>query len=83
MALTLGRRAIIPDFETWSDIAGTQDLLAFRRAGIRSAQTTPLFSRGGKLLGMISTHWNVPHQPSERDLRLLDILARQAADLLE
>ena len=52
-------------------------------AGIRSAQTTPLKSRGGKLLGMISTHWNKPHSPSDRDLRLLDILARQAADLLE
>lgn len=83
MALKLGKRAIIPDFEKWDDIAGTEDLLAFRRTGIRSAQTTPLLSRNGVLLGMISTHWSTPHQPSERDLRLLDILARQAADLLE
>ncbi|RQO58288.1 ATP-binding protein [Pseudomonas sp. KBW05] len=83
MALQLGQRAIIPDFEEWADIAGTEDLIAFRRAGIRSAQTTPLRSRDGRLLGMISTHWSTPHQPSERDLRLLDILARQAADLLE
>jgi signal transduction histidine kinase len=83
LALKIGERAIIPDFEQWSDIAGTEDLLAFRRTGIRSAQTTPLMSRGGHLLGMISTHWAEPHQPSRRDLRLLDILARQAADLLE
>lgn len=83
LALKLGQRAIIPDFEEWEEIAGTEDLLAFRRAGIRAAQTTPLRSRSGSLLGMISTHWNTPHQPSERDLRLLDILARQAADLLE
>ncbi|MGE8153161.1 ATP-binding protein [Pseudomonas vancouverensis] len=83
LALKLGRRAIITDFEQWDDIAGTPDLLAFRSAGIRSAQTTPLMSRNGHLLGMISTHWREPHQPSERDLRLLDILARQAADLLE
>ncbi|MEN0104963.1 MAG: ATP-binding protein [Pseudomonas sp.] len=82
-ALKMGERAIIPDFELWPEIAGTEDLLAFRRAGIRSAQTTPLRSRNGNLLGMMSTHWNEPHQPSERDLRLLDILARQAADLLE
>ena len=82
-ALRLGQRAIIPDFEEWADIAGTDDLIAFRRAGIRSAQTTPLRSRDGRLLGMISTHWSTPHQPSDRDLRLLDILARQAADLLE
>jgi PAS domain S-box-containing protein len=32
---------------------------------------------------MISTHWRIIHQPSERDLRLLDILARQAAALIE
>ncbi|QXI26462.1 GAF domain-containing hybrid sensor histidine kinase/response regulator [Pseudomonas vanderleydeniana] len=83
MALKLGERAIIPDFEQWTDISGTEDLMAFRRAGIRSAQTTPLRSRTGQLLGMISTHWTHPHQPSARDLRLLDILARQAADLLE
>ena len=82
-ALKSGRRAIIEDFETWPDIAETPDLLAFRRAGIRSAQTTPLISRDGTLLGMISTHWSEPHLPSDRDLRLLDILARQAADLLE
>ena len=32
---------------------------------------------------MISTHWRQPHQPSEEDLRLLDVLSRQAADLVE
>jgi PAS domain-containing protein len=46
-------------------------------------QSTPLVSRDGRLLGMISTHWRNPHQPSERDFRLLDVLARQAADLIE
>lgn len=82
-ALKHGRQAIIPDYETWADIAGTEDLQAFRNAGIRAALTTPLRSRSGSLIGMISTHWTTPHKPSERDLRLLDILARQAADLLE
>jgi two-component sensor histidine kinase len=32
---------------------------------------------------MISTHWHQPHQPAKQDLRLLDVLARQAADLIE
>ena len=82
-ALKIGRRAVVPDYEAWDEMAGTEDLLAFRRAGIRSAQTTPLLSRDGRLLGMISTHWTKPHQPTERDLSLLDILARQAADLLD
>lgn len=82
-ALRLKQRAVIADFEQWDEIQGTPDLDAFRAEGIRSAQTTPLFSRAGVHLGMLSTHWDRPHEPSERDLRLLDILARQAADLLE
>jgi PAS domain S-box-containing protein len=32
---------------------------------------------------MISTHWREPHQPTERALQSLDVLARQAADLIE
>jgi signal transduction histidine kinase/CheY-like chemotaxis protein len=32
---------------------------------------------------MISTHWKEIHQPSERELRIFDVLARQAADLIE
>ncbi len=48
-----------------------------------STEAKALFSRTGQLLGMISTHWSRPHQPSEHELRLLDILARQAADLIE
>ncbi|MFF8800862.1 MULTISPECIES: GAF domain-containing protein [unclassified Methylobacterium] len=51
-ALKRGQRAVVPDFEAWDDIIGTDDLLAFRRSGIRSAQTTPLMSRSGRLLGM-------------------------------
>ena len=58
-------------------------MAALLDAGIRAAQSTPLFSRSGKMLGMISSHWRAPHVPTERDLRLLDILARQAADLIE
>src|SRR4030095_15896429 len=32
---------------------------------------------------MISTHWYAPHTPPENDFRLFDVLARQAADLIE
>ena len=44
-------------------------------------QSTPLISRTGRLLGMISTHWASHTSHPEHDLRLLDVLARQAADL--
>jgi PAS domain S-box-containing protein len=83
VALATGERVIVPDVESCVFMAGTEQLATYRQTGIRAVQTTPLLSRSGKLLGMISTHWGRPHEPSERDLRLFDILARQAADLIE
>ena len=52
-------------------------------AGIRAFQTTPLFSRTGDIVGMFTTHYRTAKHPEEADLRLLDLLARQAADLIE
>ena len=76
-------RVVVPDVETCAFMAGTADLASFRAAGIRAAQSTPLLSRDGQLVGMLSTHWAAAHEPSERDLRLIDVLARLAADLIE
>lgn len=52
-------------------------------AGFRAVQSTPLIGLGGKRLGMISTHFRQPHRPSERELRLTDLYARRAAELIE
>jgi signal transduction histidine kinase/ActR/RegA family two-component response regulator len=81
--LQTGARVVAPDILQWEFSAGTKDQASLLAAGVRASHSTPLVSRAGKVLGVISTHWTTPHQPSERDLRLLDILARQAADLLE
>jgi two-component system CheB/CheR fusion protein len=83
VALHKGERVIAEDVETCAFMAGTEDLEFYRLSGIRAVQTTPLISRAGHIVGMISNHWREVHQPSERDLRLLDVLARQAADLIE
>jgi two-component sensor histidine kinase/CheY-like chemotaxis protein len=82
-ALRERRRVVVEDVENCGFIAGTPDLDVFRATGIRACQTTPLLSRSGKLVGMISTHWRTPHRPTERELRLLDVVARQAADIIE
>ena len=82
-SLRSGERVVVPDIEQCDFMAGTADLALFRAAGVRAAQTTPLVSRAGRLLGMISTYRGEVHMPSERDFRLLDIIARQAADLME
>jgi two-component system CheB/CheR fusion protein len=81
--LRSGQRVIVPDTETCAFMVGTPDLEASRRSDIRAVQSTPLVSRSGRLLGVLSTHWRRPYQPADRELRLLDVLARQAADLIE
>jgi PAS domain S-box-containing protein len=83
VALRNWERVLIADTEICEFLRGTQDLQEYRRSGIRAAQTTPLLSREGRPLGMISTHWRAPHTPTEDDFRLFDVLARQAADLIE
>ena len=83
LALSAGSRIVVPDTDTCDFMAGTSDLDEYRRSNIRAVQSTPLVSRSGQLLGMISTHWRVPYQPTEPALRRLDVLARQAADLIE
>ena len=83
VALRQAQRIVVPDIETFEPMQGTPDLGEYRRSEIRAVQSTPLMSRSGRLLGMISTHWRKPHQPGERELRLMDVLARQAADLIE
>ena len=83
MALSSGTRVVVPDVEACEFMQGSADLESYRLSRIRAVQSTPLLSRSGRLLGMISTHWQQPHQPAERTLRLLDVLARQAADLIE
>ena len=83
MALSIGRRVVVPDVECEDFMAGSADLEVARQVGLRAMHSTPLISRTGRLLGMISSHWQKPHSPAEHELRALDVLARQAADLIE
>lgn len=81
VALGKGERIYMDfDLSKSADPDGTHRI--HREAGLASAQATPLIARLGKPIGMLSTHWRKHHRPSERELRFLDLLARQAADLL-
>ena len=82
-ALHTGERVLVSDLERCEVTAGSHDLEEYRRSGIRAVQSTPLRSRSGRPLGMISTHWRTPHTPTEHDFELFDVLVRQAADLIE
>jgi PAS domain S-box-containing protein len=82
-ALHDNERVVVADIEACEFMAGTHDRQEYRRSGIRAAQSTPLRSRTGRPLGMLSTHWRTPHTPAEEDFTFFDVLARQAADLIE
>ena len=83
-ALQRGERVIVDDVLKSPIFVGTPALEVMLAAGARAVQSTPLVNRSGRVLGMFSTHYQrAPQRPSERALRLLDILARQAADLIE
>jgi PAS domain S-box-containing protein len=76
-------RLIVEDLERTELLSGSPKLKALRAAGVRAVQSTPMISHGGAVVGVLSTHYKQPRQPSERDLRLIDLLARQAADLIQ
>jgi PAS domain S-box-containing protein len=80
-ALESGERIIIEDVELEPAYEPHQEMAA--ATGYRAVQSTPLKNRKGDVIGMLSTHFSQPHRPSERELRLLDLYARHAADLIE
>ncbi len=83
VAMGAGKRIVVEDIST-SDIFAEQpskDVLI--DAGVRAVISTPLIATDGGVLGMVSTHYAKPHRPGERELGLLDLLARQTADYLE
>jgi CheY-like chemotaxis protein len=82
LALAAKQRVFIGyDPDDGADPDGSRAYL--RSIGFRCAQSTPLVSRRGRMVGMFSTHWNAQRRLRERDHRFLDLLARQAADFIE
>ncbi len=81
-ALINKKRIVVNDVEESEFMKGTEDLKYYRLSGIRAVQSTPLISRNGNFVGMISTHWKNVHYPTVNDLKFFDLLARQASDLI-
>jgi PAS domain S-box-containing protein len=82
-ALQRGERVIVEDVTQSPIFAGTPALDVQLQAGVRSVQSTPVLSSSGKLMAVFSTHYVTPGRPDERALRLLDLLARATADIIE
>jgi hypothetical protein len=81
-ALRAGRQVIVEDVATHPIFVGQRSQDVLLRAGVRAVQSTPLIAPSGELVGMISTHFRSRHRPPAYRLRLIDIISRQAAELL-
>src|SRR5215469_17718670 len=82
-AMATNEQIIVDDVLTSKIFVGQPAQKVLLDAEVRAIISTPLSSSKGGLLGVISTHFSRPGHPSERQLRLTNILARQAADYLE
>jgi PAS domain S-box-containing protein len=54
-----------------------------RAVGFRGVHSTPILTRDGELLGVLSVHFKARHRPSESETMLADLCARHAADTIE
>jgi len=50
--------------------------------GFNAVQSTPLADYAGHPIGMVSTHFQRPHRPSDRDLRIMELYADFAGEAL-
>jgi GAF domain len=78
-ALKLARRVIVPDVAADPLFAGTAAAAVMENAHCRAVQSTPLMGAAGEVIGMLSTHYEKPHQPSVDELAAIDLVARRAS----
>jgi GAF domain-containing protein len=83
IALRTSQRVVAPDIAACDFMADSEDKLVYLQTGIYACQTTPLTARTGNIVGMMSTHWRRPYQPSDDDFRRFDILAKEAAEVIQ
>ena len=74
-------RVVVEDVETDPVVAPYRE--AARRAGFRAVHSTPLVTRDGRIVGVLTTHFARPRRPTRRETHLIDLLARQAIEAIE
>lgn len=80
-AYQLRRRVVVEDTEVDPAFLEYRELA--QSAGFRAIHSTPLITRTGNIIGVLSVHFRYQHRPADRETRLLDLYARMAADIIE
>jgi PAS domain S-box-containing protein len=82
-AVRTKKRVTVENVETSDIFTDPSAKAAILKAEIRAIQSTPLIDSDGQVFGVITTHFARPHTPDDRQLGLIDLLARQTADYLK
>ena len=77
------RRIVVADVAIDPIFAGTVAASVLKEAQVGAVQSTPLLASTGWVPGVLSPHHEDRHTPSERELGVLDDIARRAAYWLE
>lgn len=78
-----GRQVLIEDVEKHELFANTPGLDAHLRAGVRGVLSTPLGSRTGRVMGVLTVHFDKPDPPDARAVRWIDLIARETGDIID
>lgn len=81
--LERGDRLVVEDVRENALLADSDVLEPLVEEGVQAMEVTPLISYSGRKLGVITTYYRTPQRSDGGDRRLLDLLARQAADFIE
>jgi len=82
MSVARGEKTIIEDVQHHEAFQPATIAEALRDAGVCGMTALPLVGRDATPLGLLTLYYRRRHRPDERSLRLLDLLARQAADIV-
>ena len=78
---SMQRRTLIEDIETPGTYFPFMD--AAEQVGFRAVFSAPIVNSRGEALGVVATFFRNPHAPTDRQSRLVELYARQAANALD
>jgi hypothetical protein len=78
-AAELLQRVVVRDVASDDIFKGTEAAKVMAQAGARACQSTPLLDGSGEMIGMLSTHYEAPHEPSPDELEAIDLVCRRAS----
>ncbi len=81
-AAAKAQRVVVSEVGTHPIFAGTEAAEVMTSAGAAACQSTPLLDVSGSVIGMLSTHYERPHEPTAAELSAIDELARGVSRLI-